>query len=98
MRHAKARKYEIGRNRPTENRASNVMLNEQVNDWINKIRESGKGIASVDAKIDRATDVLVSLIGLTMQGKVQREVVSCVVNRLGLTASLARAYVRIKRG
>jgi len=99
MRHAKAKKYEVGRNRPTENRASNAMLNESINEWVNKVRDAGKmqegdGVQSIG---DRVAGVLVNLIGEIKAGRIQREVISGVVERLGLHNSLIKAQEILER-
>jgi len=89
---SKEHKYELGRSKPTENRALNAIDNEQVNEWVAKVREAGKlGIGGVRGTITRTAYVLIDLIKLTEQGKVPREVVSELVKRVNVQASLAEA-------
>ena len=44
MSKSKMRKYEVGKSRPTENRAANAILNQQIDEWTRKVREAGKHI------------------------------------------------------
>ena len=86
------RKIELGKSRPTENRAANAIFNEQINEWVEKIREAGNvGDGGVRGTITRTTYVLLDLIRLTEQGKVPREIISGVVKRIDVQASLSEA-------
>lgn len=85
------RKIEVGRSKPTENRVGNVDLSEQVNGWVNKVREAGKFVDGdgVNSSINRVADILAELILQTKRGKYPREVISGVASRVNLQASLA---------
>jgi len=93
---SKMRKYEVGKSRPTENWASNAILNEQINEWVEKVREAGKSVNGdgVRGSIDRVANVLTDLILQTKKGKTSREVISGLVSRINVQASLAIAHKR----
>ena len=99
MSKSKMHKQELGKSRPTENRASNAILNEQVNEWLNKVKEAGKFLDGdgVSSSIDRVANVLTSLILQTKQGKCPREVISGLVSRINVQASLELAQKKLTR-
>ena len=100
MSKSKERKYELGKSRPTENRAYNSIVNQQVNEWVEKIREAGKHIngEGVNSSINRVANVLTELIVETKRGKYPREVISGVIERCNVAASLVIAQHTIERG
>lgn len=91
-------KQELAKSRTTENRAINSILNEQVNEWVVKIREAGKvGDGGVRGTVTRTAYVLLDLINLTERGEVPREVISETVKRVNVQASLAEAQTLRRR-
>lgn len=99
MSKSKMHKYELAKSRSTENRASNSVLNEQINEWVNKVREAGRLLDGdgVNSSIIRQADVLTDLILQTKQGKYPREVVSGLVSRINVRASLVIAQNNLAR-
>lgn len=99
MSKSKMHKYELATHKTTEDRASNAILNEQISEWITKVREAGKFLDGdgVSSSIDRVADVLTSLILQTKQGKCPREVISGLVSRINVQASLELAQKKLTR-
>jgi len=92
-------KYELAKSRSTENRASNSILNEQISEWVDKVKEAGKIVEGdgVNSSINRVADVLTNLILQTKRGNYSREVISGVVNRINVRASLIIAQNNLAR-
>lgn len=100
MRKSKMHKYEIGKSRSTENRAINSILNEQVSEWMEKVKEAGRYIDGdgINSSTERVADVLIKLILQTKQDKIPREVISSLVSRMKLKASLMIAQEKLAMG
>ena len=99
MSKSKMHKYELGKSKPTENRASNAFLNDQIYEWIIKVREAGKMVDGdgVNSSINRVADVLTDLILQTKRGTYSREVISGLVSRINVQASLVIAQHNLAR-
>ena len=99
MSKSKQHKYELATHKTTEDRASNAILNEQINEWVNRAIEAGRIVDGdgVNSSINRVADVLTDLILQTKKGKVSREVISGVVSRVNLRASLIIAQNNLTR-
>lgn len=99
MRRSKSRKIEVGTSRPTENRAINVIFDEQITEWLGKVRQADKLLPGdgVTSSINRVVDVLIDLIKQTQDGKYSREVISGLARRQNIQASLAVAQKRLAR-
>jgi hypothetical protein len=97
MSKSKMHKQEVGRSRPTENAVSASIANQKINEWVNRIREAGKinQGEQLESASNRITNILIELIQQTKQGKIEREVISGVVGRLGLHQSLIKAQERL---
>ena len=99
MSKSKMHKYELATHKTTEERASNAILNEQISEWIDRVREAGKiGVGEgVGTSINKVADVLVDLIKQTQAGKYSREVISGLVTRIDVKASLTIAQQKLTR-
>jgi len=99
MSKSKMHKQELGKSRPTENRASNAILNEQINEWVEKVIEAGNfgSGEEIGSSIDKVADVLGDLIKQTQAGKYPREVIFGLVKRIDVQASLAKAQQKLGR-
>lgn len=92
MRRSKMHKIEVGKSKPTENRVSNAAISQQANEWVDKIREAGKvGDGGVRGVITATAYILLDLIREIEQDKLPREVISEVVRRCDVQASLNEA-------
>ena len=99
MSKSKEHKYELGKSRPTENAALNSIVESQVQEWVKKIREAGKvGDGGVRGSINDTAYILLDLIRETKEGKYPREVISKVVKRCNVEASLRIAIERTTHG
>ena len=92
-------KHELAKSKTTENRAINAIINEQILEWAKKVKEAGRidNGGGVSSSIDKVADVIVDLILQTEQGKYPREVVSGLVKRIDLKASLVIAQRKLAR-
>lgn len=90
MSKSKMRKQEVGKSKPTENRAANSILNEQIHEWVKRVRDAGRieDGEGIGTSINRVANVLTDLILQTKTGKYPREVISGVVSRVDVQASL----------
>lgn len=97
MSKSKERKIILGKSRPTENRAVNAILNEQINEWVDKVREAGRmgSGETVGSSIDKVAGVLAELILQTKRGKYSREVISGVIKRVNVTASMLKLSQKV---
>jgi len=94
MSKSKMHKYELGTHKTTEDNAERAMLNQTINEWVEKVREAGKiGDGEVRGSITRTAYVLLDLIRLTEQGRVPREVISGLVKKVDVQASLVEAQI-----
>lgn len=93
-------KYEVGKSRPTENKATNLITNEAVSVWLQKVRNAGKFVDGdgVNAGLDRVAKVLVELIQEIKAGRVDREVISELTRRQNIGASLMIAQHILEKG
>lgn len=100
MSKSKMHKYEVGKSRPTENRASNAILNQQVDEWTRKVREAGRFVDGdgVNSGINRVANVLTELIREIKRGNYPREVISEVIKRNNVGASLIVAQHNLEKG
>ena len=83
-------KYEKGRNRPTENRAANSILNQEIDKWVKKI-DAASAEGDVQYGIKRVGEVLVELANDIREGKVDKEVFHGILSRRNVYASLLMA-------
>lgn len=95
MSKSKMHKQEVGKSRPTENRASKLMVDEQVEAWLQKIRDANNP-DDERATITGTTYILLDLIGQTKSGLVDRQVISKVVNAAKCGLSLQKAYEKLQ--
>ena len=93
MSKSKMHKAELATHKTTEVRATTAILNEQVYEWVLKVREAGKLLDGdgVNSSILRQAKILMDLIEQTKAGKVDREVISELAKRVSITASLVVA-------
>ena len=84
-------KQEVGKSRPTENRADNAMSQPLIQEWVEKIRVAEGKSESVIGKVDAVADVLADLLRKTMRGQYSTDVINGVVRRERCLASLQKA-------
>lgn len=99
MSKSKMHKRELATHKTTEVRASNAILNEQISEWVVKVREAGKFVDGdgVNSSVIRVANVLTDLIVETKLGKYPREVISGLVSRIDVVASLDIAQKKLTR-
>ena len=97
MSKSKMHKAELATHKTTEVRATTAILNEQVYEWVLKVREAGKLLDGdgVNSSILRQAKILMDLIEQTKAGKVDRDVITDLTKRQNLTASLVLAQHEI---
>jgi precorrin-3B methylase len=84
-------KYEKGRNRPTEKRAINAIISQDVEKWVAKIDKAAKAnINGADCGVEAVTTVLKELAKEIREDRVDIEVFKGVIRRRNVTASLGR--------
>jgi len=89
------RKYEVGKSRPTENRASNAISNEVADRWVAKIDEASK-VEGIHSQIEAVAQVLIELAEEIKAGRVDIDVFKVVLRRRNVTASLQIAYNKLR--
>ena len=90
------RKCEIGKSRPTENRAANAIINRQVNEWVAKV-DACQNIEGIQTQINAVADVIIDLAEQIKEGKVEHEVIMQLIKRRTVTASLQIAHDKLKK-
>ncbi len=95
---SKMRKLEVGKSKPTENRAGNKAVSDVVGLWVTKVREAGKMREGdgTQSNTQRIADVLVDLLTQTNNGTVDREVISELVTRVNVIVPLEWAVAILK--
>jgi peptidoglycan hydrolase CwlO-like protein len=95
MSKSKMHKYEVGKSRPTENRASNAMSNEEATKWVAKIDEASK-VEGVQSQIQSVANVIIQLAEEIKVGRVEIDVLREVIRRRNVKASLQLAYNKLR--
>ena len=91
MSKSKMHKQEVGKSRPTENRADNAMCQPLIQEWVEKIRVAEGKSESVTGKVDAIADVLADLLRKTQRGYYTTDVIKGVVRRGNYMCSLQKA-------
>lgn len=89
------RKYEVGKSKPTENKASNAIVNQETDKWVAKIDEAAK-VEGINSKIEAGAKVLIELAEEIKVGRIDIEVFRGVLRRRNVTASLTIAYNKLR--
>ena len=89
-------KYEKGRNRPTENRAVNSILSQEVDTWVKKI-DAASNQGDVQYGIKMVGDVLVELAKEIRVGRADVEVFKGLQRRRNLSASIVLVTEKLAR-
>lgn len=89
------RKLEVGKSNPTFNKVSGDAENVETKKWLDRIYEI-QASTDTGAQAHAIADVLVELIGLVNEGKVNRSVVSQVVDKAKVTLSLRLATNKLR--
>jgi hypothetical protein len=84
----KSRKAQLARSRPTENRIGFAIVREQLHEWLQRI--------DVCETQEETVKVLYSLIMAIESGKVDRAVISGIIQNRSLKQSMEAVYQIIK--
>ena len=80
-------KYEKGRNRPTENRAINSVISQEVDSWVKKIDEASAQY-DVQYSIKKVAEVLTEMAIKIRANELDVEVMKGVMRRRNACASI----------
>jgi len=96
----KMHKHEVGKGRPTENRASNAIYGQEADKWVAKIDAASSTFgADVPFKIKAVSDVLEELANRVAGGEIEPEVMTSVLRRRDVAASLNLMIARrVRKG
>lgn len=85
----KMHKYEVGKGRPTEKKAGNAIHGQDADEWIAKIDKASNTYgANVSFQIKAVAEILEELAKRVASGEIEPEVLSTVVRRRNVSASV----------
>jgi hypothetical protein len=96
MSKSKSHKIEVGKSRPTENRASNALTQRHVNLWYQKVVEARKNVDDVGDQIKAVANVLFDLSECIKRGEEDVDVIVQLTQKENMKASLAILAERLK--
>ena len=81
-------KYEVGRGRPTENRAINSIRNQEADEWIAKIDAAAASTDNVQAKLEAVSKVWIEMAKKVRSGEIEFLLFTTVSRRRNINAYL----------